>query len=67
MATDGLSSLLAVVIPLGLILFIGIKIYNKMSVDNPSWFSNFREWIGEKTTPKSEKIDPMHGGSINYT
>jgi hypothetical protein len=57
---------IGIVIPLGIIIFIGIKIWNKMSVDNPDWFSNLKQWISEKTETTKTKIDPMHEGSIKY-
>jgi len=64
---SGFDSFLTIVIPAGILIFIGIKIYNKMSQDNPNWFNGIKEWMGEKMASKSSKIDPMHGGSIQYS
>jgi hypothetical protein len=62
----GLDSFLSIVIPLGIILFIGAKIYGKLVEDNPNWFIKFREWISEKTASKTTKLDPMKQGQIQY-
>ena len=62
----GFDSFLSVALPAGILIFIVVKIYNKLSVDNPNWFTHLREWISEKTASTSTKIDPMKQGSIQY-
>jgi hypothetical protein len=61
-----MADLIGFLIPIGIVIFILVKIYGKMSKDNPDWFSNFKGWISEKTATSSTKMDPMHEGSIRY-
>jgi hypothetical protein len=63
---SGLDSFLSIVIPTGIIIFIGVKIYGKMSEDHPGWFTKFKEWLTEKTAPFKTKLDPMKQGQIQY-
>ena len=63
---SGFDSFLSIVIPAGILIFIIIKVYNRLSQDNPNWFTNFKEWLAEKKANSSTKIDPMKQGSIQY-
>ena len=59
----GVDSFLNAVIPIGAILFFGFAIFKAFAPQ----FREFGEWIRGIFAGKKEKVDPMYGGSIQYT
>jgi hypothetical protein len=64
--TGGLDTFLSIVIPAGIIIFLAVKIYNKMTENHPNWAQGIKDWLHDKTAPTSTKLDPMKQGSIQY-